>query len=734
MIKKKTVNIFVMIILLAAVSYIVVFSIFNEFMNRNKEAHIFEELTGSSSDQVKYINQILEFQYVPLELMSDYIGNRGDFSLEIYADVIKAFMDANEITVMHYVDLNGVCYNEIGEKTADVCNKSYYKAIVSGEKKNVIEYVSPLENGDEPRAVFAVPIYKNDDINGVLIAEKRLHFLDKALLSEAFDGNDCIFITDCDGNFIAVNSKSKKLFSHPNFFGSYTDNEIADAKKTMIKQHLANGESGQLKINGENTMFLAYTPLNIDDWMLFSMIDEEAAFEKYDIHQQNMRTAVMRTTAVFLLVIAYVVGVNMHHNAKIKKESERLRLQVERNQKITDELKVSVYDYNLLTGEFKINDNFKSIFGFDLPSKISLEEMRKKETKFNVSEFLSKIEHMRKTKETVYFEAPTPLGDCKYKWMRIMVTPFFNDAGELVSTYGVVSDITEIRENTDKALEHLPGGVHKCQLSEPMHLEYANEGVAKLLGYTKQEFDSYVGDVYVRVIYEEDIPVFADFVNNLSKAPSVATCKYRMVCKDGSLIHVTDTMESVLDDNGIMHGYSTIIDITDIVKQNEQLQETAKLDAHTELPNKNACEELITDELLDEPTCFVMLDLNNLKLVNDTKGHAVGDRMIKSFADIVRSAVPKEHFVGRFGGDEFIIIAKNVDNVLVKSWLIEMRDKAAEFNKNESEYSLRCAYGYSFADVNDKLTMKQLLEKADSDMYECKRAQKKARAEKMRVQ
>lgn len=78
---------------------------------------------------------------------------------------------------------------------------------------------------------------------------------------------------------------------------------------------------------------------------------------------------------------------------------------------------------------------------------------------------------------------------------------------------------------------------------------------------------------------------------------------------------------------------------------------------HTGLPNKSRCEDLLnTSGFITEPLCFVMFDLNNLKEVNDTLGHAAGDSMIANFAHILRKVVPEKDFVGRYGGDEFIAI------------------------------------------------------------------------------
>lgn len=87
-----------------------------------------------------------------------------------------------------------------------------------------------------------------------------------------------------------------------------------------------------------------------------------------------------------------------------------------------------------------------------------------------------------------------------------------------------------------------------------------------------------------------------------------------------------------------------------IARTNSALEKKAYLDVHTGLPNKSRCEELLrnTDPLPDS-IGFIMFDLNNLKSVNGTLGHATGDSLISAFARIVRNTVPEKDFVGRFG-------------------------------------------------------------------------------------
>ncbi len=63
-----------------------------------------------------------------------------------------------------------------------------------------------------------------------------------------------------------------------------------------------------------------------------------------------------------------------------------------------------------------------------------------------------------------------------------------------------------------------------------------------------------------------------------------------------------------------------------MARSNRALEKKAYIDVHTGLPNKSRCEEILNDtEVICEMTVCMMFDLNNLKIVNDTKGHSAGD-------------------------------------------------------------------------------------------------------------
>lgn len=162
-----------------------------------------------------------------------------------------------------------------------------------------------------------------------------------------------------------------------------------------------------------------------------------------------------------------------------------------------------------------------------------------------------------------------------------------------------------------------------------------------------------------------------------------------------------------------------------IAKVNRILKKKAYLDVHTGLPNKSRCEELLQNtEFLSESTVCMMFDLNNLKIVNDTLGHAAGDSLISNFARILRNVVPAKDFVGRFGGDEFMVVLYQSDRKEAENSLKNLKDQIEEFNRYSKNPPISYAHGYALSRDYSECTLRTLMDKADHSMYLNKQKEK----------
>lgn len=118
---------------------------------------------------------------------------------------------------------------------------------------------------------------------------------------------------------------------------------------------------------------------------------------------------------------------------------------------------------------------------------------------------------------------------------------------------------------------------------------------------------------------------------------------------------------------------------TRVVQEHTDMDE-AKLDSATGIYNKKAITDMITEEInkaavenKNRQMYLMILDIDNFKSVNDSYGHYFGDEVIKSFADSLRMSVGGRGLVGRIGGDEFMVLLKDVSVEEIRIMLKSMR-------------------------------------------------------------
>ena len=166
-----------------------------------------------------------------------------------------------------------------------------------------------------------------------------------------------------------------------------------------------------------------------------------------------------------------------------------------------------------------------------------------------------------------------------------------------------------------------------------------------------------------------------------------------------------------------------------LCQYNLELNKKIYIDFATGLPNKNKCEEMLSKPgPITKPTACCMFDLNDLKVVNDTLGHEMGDMMIYSFANLLRQVVPCEYFIGRFGGDEFILIAEDISGKgAIKDLLKDIEELIEFYNKHNKDFQLSYSTGYAYSGEHKGATLVELLHLADEAMYANKKAFKAKR-------
>lgn len=129
--------------------------------------------------------------------------------------------------------------------------------------------------------------------------------------------------------------------------------------------------------------------------------------------------------------------------------------------------------------------------------------------------------------------------------------------------------------------------------------------------------------------------------------------------------------------------------------------------------------EITRLEKSDSPLCFAMLDIDHFKKVNDTYGHPIGDRVIKSLALLLKQRVRKSDTVGRYGGEEFAIVLPDTNLENASRILNDLRERFADMVQvaGETEFQVTFSCGISCFQGG---SAQNLSETADRALYDAK--------------
>jgi polar amino acid transport system substrate-binding protein len=263
------------------------------------------------------------------------------------------------------------------------------------------------------------------------------------------------------------------------------------------------------------------------------------------------------------------------------------------------------------------------------------------------------------------------------------------------------------KQNVDFALVPLPLALYHLQTYE--NLTIAN--VLDIQSNLHIEFSE---------AFKTFVPLFNTFISSLSQN-ELTTLKNRWLTFD----------------NGSTTNYSIIWQLTALFgaiilfllyreytlgNYNEHLEELSNTDALTNVHNRLKIDKLLNSEFerafrYDRPFAVIMIDVDEFKKVNDTYGHQIGDVVLKEIADLLKQNVRDTDMLGRWGGEEFMIICPETDleGAIFLSEQLRMKAMQNEFIRIGSQ---TLSFGVSQYEESD--TMDELLQRADMALYQAK--------------
>jgi len=215
--------------------------------------------------------------------------------------------------------------------------------------------------------------------------------------------------------------------------------------------------------------------------------------------------------------------------------------------------------------------------------------------------------------------------------------------------------LEQARRRFQQAFHSSPTGMALVRLDDSKIVD-ANQSLADML---RRPLESLVGIGIREITHPDDLRAVASQRARLELGiADTYLLDQRYLRSDGEFVWAR-TRVSITEDDGVALAITHIQDVTDQRRTAERLTHAATHDDLTDLANRDAMVAMLADLLAVAhigQIAVLFVDLDNFKMVNDGLGHAVGDRVLKEIARRLVAAVPVSERVGRFGGDEFVIV------------------------------------------------------------------------------
>ena len=256
------------------------------------------ELLRSNVQQQSYhFEAVIDLQFNTLEVAASYIGMQPQrLTLEQMEDVLQSLSSTDTFGRTMLILPDGTGYTSDGV-TTQVKDRAYFTTAMSG-KRALSNPISSSVDGDN-KVVLAVPVRRNGEVTAVLGGSYDVGALSNLLFADIYDGKGYSFIVTADGSVVSSGTTYAD-WSGRNSFDAYGKVKYSKGSLEQMREDFQERSGGSIIVDNQGVgSYLAYEPLDCNDWVLCYVVSEEDAKASY----------VFITHYELLLGLAFLAGV-----------------------------------------------------------------------------------------------------------------------------------------------------------------------------------------------------------------------------------------------------------------------------------------------------------------------------------------------------------------------------------------------------------------------------------------
>jgi len=254
---------------------------------------------------------------------------------------------------------------------------------------------------------------------------------------------------------------------------------------------------------------------------------------------------------------------------------------------------------------------------------------------------------------------------------------------------------------------------------------FCNNAYAQMFGFENEKELLGTDSILTLIPSEHHDQAYRDNRSLLAGDESVIKTEGKGIRVDGSIVWVSLLSRTVIWD-GAPATQITVMDITEQQLLRERLEHRANYDVLTSLLTRRAFNELLEKEFTFAKEnltslCCVLIDIDDFKSINDQNGHHSGDKVLQSFATVAKKNLRESDFIGRWGGDEFVLVLPKTDLKNGRSIAERLCNDLAKLSVRVDNINLHFTVSIGVSSLSKKAhNVSTLLSEADKALYQAK--------------
>lgn len=372
------------------------------------------------------------------------------------------------------------------------------------------------------------------------------------------------------------------------------------------------------------------------------------------------------------------------------------------------------------------NQQYASTFGYD-PASIIGRTFAQVVGEAAAVEIQPHVDVLLRTGRTSAYERKLRAADGSPRWIEVTLVAHTDNAGVLLGAFVLINDISRhrlaeaaLRESEDRLSKFMDASVEGIVFHRDGVITDANQALVSLLGTTREQ-------VMGRKVLDFVAPESVSRVRQVLQEPADLRYELALVTARGERIDV-ESIARTITRRGETLRMAIVRDIRDRLQAQARIAFLAHHDPLTGLPNRAHFMERLAGRVNPggpgtAHAALLFIDLDHFKRVNDSLGHLVGDQVLQTVAQRIVQTLRPSDLVGRFGGDEFMVLLAEVSDQRVVEELVQRLLLAVEVPIEVHGQSIAVSPSIGVAlHPRDGRLPGELVKNADTAMYVAKAA------------